>query len=143
MSYIPSKLNRSYSLNGRKFELFSLSDFSFEDNIEITTESGVYCFTVVNKTEIIQNPCHFKHKHTLLYLGKADGRDGINERLRSTHDKFHSLKQTGVNCVGIYKTTSLENPKDVESELLNHYNFLLNTQENQANENCQSNVEED
>ena len=143
MSYIPSKLNRSYSLNGRKFELFSLSNFSFEENIEITTGSGVYCFSVVNKTEILQNPYHFKYKHTLVYLGKADGEDGINGRLHSTHDKFHLLKNAGVNCVGIYKTTPLENPKDVESELLNNYNFSLNTQENQDNKNCQTNVEED
>ena len=121
--------NKTFTLSGRIFQIYSLDGFNFKESISVPSEKGLYCFSNKMHIELLNNPNRFQNVHQLLYLGKADGRDGLVGRLTSNHEKFTSL-QNIATYIGIYKCSNNENAKDIESQILSNYNFLLNEQEN-------------
>jgi hypothetical protein len=129
--FTPIKTDKCIMLNGRKFTVYNIDGFSFDKSLDITTEKGLYCFTycyrIDLKNESFKNT--FVVNHLPLYLGKAEGNDGINERLTSQHDKFVDLKGLA-NCLCIYICMNNEQPKVIESEILSSCGFIFNEQEN-------------
>jgi hypothetical protein len=118
------------------FEVYTIEGFDFkEDKLtcnDIKEEQpGLYMFSY-------RYPTHFgqtcgkqvlNYCHKLLYLGKAEK---LQERpFNMRHNKFEDLGKTSCNSISIYQCSQSENPKDVESNILNHYNFQFNEQENE------------
>lgn len=123
--FTPIKTDNYIVLNGKKFRVYKLDNFSFDESLDITNEKGLYCFTkrlILSKEQLIF--------HTLLYLGKADGENGINGRLTTNHNQFKNLKGES-DCLCLYLCGENEDVKSIESEMLTLFPFKLNTQENE------------
>ena len=142
--YKPTTVNRTITLFGHIFEVYSIKDFKFNEGLDVTTEKGLYCFS-----RIIARDVEGDYKkstvniHELLYLGMTQEDDGIKGRLDSEHDVFKRLKQNENNCVSIHVCGKDVNIKALESEILNGYFFSENTQENEDIGNRYTTVRED
>ena len=133
--YNPKDTDKFIVLKGKYFRVYKLDDFLFDQSLNITDEKGVYCFTKTENAQlIVKKKASFKVNHRLFYLGKADGKYGINERLTSEHDKFDEMKRRKVNRVCIYVCKDYEYARNIEKELLSEYGFALNELENDDKE---------
>lgn len=142
--FVPKTEGRVYTLGGYKFKVYSIMGYDFMCDIDVSSANGVYCFTkIIYKDTVGREKKEFKRTHHLLYLGKADGEEGLNGRLVHTHEKFTSLKQDGAQFLSIYECSPEENPKDVESGVLAAYNFQFNVEENKDTNNLPISVTED
>lgn len=68
--------------------------------------------------------------HELLYIGIARGKGGLDGRLTTDHDKFSELKQAKSNHIGIHLCKIGDDPKKIETDILDNYYFKFNKQEN-------------
>lgn len=138
--------NKHITLKGYTFKLYNLDNFEFNEQIEIKgiTEGmdGVYVFTRKYNAELREEPtAYFVARHVLLYLGKAKSVEG--RPLSPSHDKWKKLKSDGCNRVGIYLCKDDENPKTIESIILDAYDFKENRMENDSCTGLPTNVAED
>lgn len=121
----PKQLYQTVTLCGKRFTLYSLDGFKFDETIEIDdlneSDKGVYyfCRVVVNGSNLEIKP---------LYLGKSIHLE--DRPLHKSHEKWPVLKKDGCNCIGIYKCKADEDPKKIESQILSEYNFIENHSEN-------------
>lgn len=143
MSFNPIKINdRTYTLCGKRFQLYSLIGFHFNEDIEIDSlndDSGLYCFTRDYNTSLSDDSSRFYRRHELLYLGMATAID--DRPLKAGHEKWEKLKKDGCNCLGIYLCK--DGLKSKESEILDKYSFKENIKENEKVENKTKFVSED
>ena len=144
MSFTPKKLEgRTYTLCGKKFELYSLEGFSFNEEISIAslmdTDKGLYCFTYSYKIKHTEDGKHFEYSHTPLYLGMSTQ---IEDRpLNKSHEKWPFLKKDNCNCLGIY--LSKDRIKEQETSILETYFFKENKKENEEIGNRKTTLVED
>ena len=129
--FTPKDLNKTIILNGYTFHVYSIEDFDFNCGLDVTIKHGLYCFTERIKTEItkLNHLNTFVYHHNLLYLGKAEGTYGIEQRLQSNHNKYKLLKNNA-NCVCLCTCDSNVDVKSIESEILNLFSFKYNEAEN-------------
>ncbi len=144
LMFTPIDLNKTITLNGYTFKVYSIDNFNFNSCLEISTQNGLYCFTQRYKTELINKlqKKEFCFTHKLLYLGKADGKEGLKGRLTSTHEKFEKLKEFDTVYLCLHITSDDKDVKQIESEILHSYSFSLNQLENQTS-NLAFTVKED
>ena len=142
--YKPTATGNKFTLSCYTFQVFTIRNFDFDEDIEISQSKGVYCFSkTLTKTPEGKETKKFKTTHSLLYLGKSDGEGGINGRLVHSHEKFHMLKEKGACFLSIYECSDKENAKEIESEILSKYNFQCNDAENEDCVDKKISVEED
>lgn len=108
-----------YTIEGFNFKEGKLTCLSIKDE-----QAGLYMFSHRYSILNVDFYCH-----DLLYLGKADN---LQERpFNLKHDKFKDLAKTKCNAICIYQCSDTEDPKSIESNILNYYNFRFNEQENE------------
>lgn len=141
--YKPLKLeSRTITFCGKKFQLYSLDGFSFDETLDTGEGNGLYVFT---KGEIpydyitISGRTFLKCIHDLLYLGKSDEL----EARPHMHEKFPDLKKYPAQFLGIYQCEETEDSLDVETMILESYFFKENTQHNTEISNRETSVAED
>lgn len=125
--------------------MYSLDGFKFDKDIDLaedTEQKGVYVFTrsfrSILKDEV---PNSFEIRHELLYLGMADS---IETRpLSPSHTKWEYLRKDKCDRIGIYFCADDENPKNIESMILDKFSFKENIAENQDGAGKPFNVAED
>ena len=128
-AFKPQKLNgRTYTMCGKTFQIYSLEGFDFENNIDIGSGCGLYCFTKkIGETDSVikDGESWMRLSHELVYLGKSE--DFTERPYR--HEKMRILDDS--KFLGIYKCPDSEKPKDIESLILDYYFFRENKQENE------------
>lgn len=124
-AYHPQELKQTYTLCGKRFQLYSLELFTFNRALDVgVTGKGLYCFTDRYKGRLSDDDNHFIYAHHPIYLGKTSG----VETRPYEHEKFSQLKES--NTLGIYLCQNDEDPKEIESTILETYFFKLNDKEN-------------
>ena len=141
--YKPTSTDKTITLCGKIFKIYNLQLFDFNEDIDITSDSGVYCFTKYYNGKYSKDDKHFCVRHNLLYVGKADGKEGLRGRLTKFHDKFNQLKKAKCSHLCVYVCQDGEDPKKIESEILSEFQFTYNDLENTENTNKPFNVAED
>ena len=132
--YTPTDTTKTYTLSRYQFRVFNVSDFDFHEEIDFQPFNGVYCFTTVHYTKIIDNPVlggkRFEEVHDLLYLGKAND---LTHRFCG-HQKGDALKQFNPLYMGIYYCSDNEDEVEIERTLLHNFNFQMNKDNNTGEE---------
>lgn len=140
-AFKPQQLEyRTYTMCKKIFQLYSLEGFDFKSKLDIGNGKGLYCFTKkgMNSNSGYAYGMSWKSwTHTLLYLGKSND---FTKRPYE-HDKLSELKDA--EYLGVYYCNESEDPKDIESLILDNYFFLKNNQENQEQGNRKTIVTED
>lgn len=128
-AFTPIKMiNQTYTMCGKKFQIFSLNGFDFKSPIDIGEGCGLYCFTnIFSMVEIDTTSIghRIKNSHNLLYLGKSDD---FTKRPYQ-HNKLNKL--TDAEYIGVYYCDESEDPKKIESDILAIFFFRENKQENE------------
>ncbi len=141
--YKPLKLEgRTITFCGKKFQLYSLDGFSFDETLDTDEGDGLYVFTKSKMAYdyiTIHRRTFMKSVHDLLYLGKSDELEARPHR----HEKFSDLKKYPAQFLGIYQCEETEDPLDVETMILERYFFKENTQHNTEIGNRETSVAED
>lgn len=141
--FTPKPTDKTYKLCNYTFSVFSIDGFSFDKSINISSAKGVYCFTTeFNKDIVGVERKKFQKAHSLIYLGKADGNDGINGRLLSTHEHYGKIKSAKATFLGIYECNKNDEAKEIETKILEKYDFAINEMENMVSSNKPTTVEE-
>lgn len=130
--FTPNDSHSTITLKNYKLKVYDISNFSFNDDLNVSTQSGIYCFTNRHFVDVTVNYGKNKsiYAHTLEYLGMADGNEGLSQRLKSNHEKFPILKGNA-NCLCLYECSSTEDAKKIESDILSSFSFTFNTSENE------------
>ena len=126
----PIPLNRTYHLGKYEFELYDISGFDFQEELNLPHTNGVYCFSTPDfKQEIkLLNGRHtYKMHHKLKYLGKTQD---FAQRF-DHHHKADKLIREKPLCVGIYYCAEDENEETIENQLLSNFIFPLNEIDNE------------
>lgn len=130
------------------FEVYTIEGFNFAGDVLTCNDirecqSGLYMFSCRYRTQLCKTieKYEFNYYHELLYLGKAENLQKRPFNLK--HTKFECLSKTSCNSISIYQCSNTENPKDIESNILNYYNFKFNEQENENTDGKPISVEED
>lgn len=111
-----------------EFEIFSLGDYSFDENLDFDEKSGIYMFLRKEKQRVFyyeefssNNSSMTDDMYAPLYLGKTEN---FNQRFYD-HHKDEDLLESSVTHIAIHfsrKSTIGE----IESLFLNKYSFPLN-----------------
>jgi len=138
--FTPKPLNRSYNLCGCEFRLFSLKGFDFDRGLDVPKKDGLYCFTKMCPQQTFEyqiDNIELTIKitpHIPLYLGKADGINGLYGRQNSVHEKYDELNGKATH-VAFYECGYNEDAEEIESLILSKYFFTLNKKENEIRGN--------
>ena len=132
--FTPKPLNRSYNLCGYEFQLFSLYGYKFDKGLNVPKQKGLYSFTNFgNRSSVTPFSVCGKVIHAPLYLGETSEKDGLWGRLTSNHDyikAIHDGEYERPMVIGIYLAETDEDTEDIETEILQSYYYIRNTQKN-------------
>lgn len=117
-----------------EFEIFSLEDYHFDENLDFNEKSGIYMFLrkekrnrVLHLGEFIANNSNkAENEYEPLYLGKTEN---FNQRFYD-HHKDEDLLKNGVTHIAIH-FSSKSTIDRIESLFLHKYSFPLNEMSNE------------
>lgn len=114
-----------------EFEIFSLGDYRFEENLNFDEKSGIYMFLRQEKSNRVLSSGEYnsnilENKYNPLYLGKTEN---FNQRFYDYH-KDEDLMKKGVTHIAIH-FSSKSTIDRIESLFLHKYSFPLNEMSNE------------
>lgn len=117
-----------------EFEIFSLGNYCFDENLDFDEKSGIYMFLRQEKSNRVlsfdeynpNNSNNVENKYNPLYLGKTEN---FNQRFYD-HHKDEDLIKKSVTHIAIH-FSSKSTIDRIESLFLHKYSFPLNEMSNE------------
>lgn len=146
-SKIIEETGRTYTFCGKyTFRIYSIKNFDLDEAFKSLKQGGLYCFTTEQNFDIqLQAGIYRKQHilHSLFYIGKTDDFSIRHFNNHKHVDNFRKLNiSNNKRFIGLYICQTEQDPKKVESEILDAYNFADNEQENKHKEDLPSTIQE-
>ncbi len=146
-SHIIEDTGRTYTFCDKyTFHICSIKNFDLDEAFKGLKQGGLYCFTTEQNFDIqLQTGIYRKQHilHSLFYIGKTDD---FSIRHFNNHEHVDNFRKLNISnskmFIGLYICSTEQDPKEIESEILDAYNFVDNKQENKDKKDFPCTIQE-